>query len=75
MNIGFPIELRGVGYHSILVSQAFRQAPQVPDDAQPGKHLKEVIGNIDFPPVKSLARGNRIMVVIVMPPLAQCNQR
>ena len=45
--------------------------PQVPDDAQPGHGPEQVVGDVDLPPEKPLAGGDGIVVVVVVPPLAQ----
>ena len=42
---------------------------------EPGHHLEQVIGDVDFPPVEALARRARVVVVIVVPALAERDQR
>ena len=48
---------------------------QVPDEAGPGNDLEEVIGNVNFPPIKALADGVHVAVVIIMPAFTERNHR
>src|SRR5688500_8094838 len=48
---------------------------QIPDDSEPGHHLQAVVGDVDLPPVEALARGARIVVMVVVPGLAERDQR
>ncbi len=47
---------------------------QVPDQSEPRKYLQDVVRNVDLPPVKALTLRAGIVVVVVVPPLAQRNQ-
>jgi len=44
---------------------------ELPDKPEPGEDLEGVVGDIDFPPEEALASGSHVMVVIVMPALAE----
>src|SRR5690242_7582150 len=50
-------------------------AAEFADQAEPGKELQAVIGEIDLPPVKTLAGGGHEVVVIVVPAFAERDQR
>ncbi len=41
------------------------------NDTEPRQEYQQVIGEIDFPPVESLAAGNGIMVMVVVPSLTE----
>ena len=49
--------------------------PQVPHDAERGEQLQAVPGQVDFPPVEALARGAGIAMVVVVPALAERDER
>src|ERR1700690_874510 len=48
-----------------------RHRLQVPDQAEEGHELQSVIGDVEFPPIKALACRGRVVMVIVVPALAQ----
>src|SRR5687767_6263032 len=48
---------------------------QVPDDSERLQHLQPVEREIDFPPVEALACRGRIVMVVVVPALAEGEQR
>ena len=47
----------------------------IPNQPQSLHAPQQVIGDIDFPPIKALAGGGGIVVVIIVPPFAESNQR
>ncbi|MGY4327142.1 hypothetical protein ACVWWG_001559 [Bradyrhizobium sp. LB7.2] len=60
----------------LLVAQhLFGRRLHVPDDAEPGQHLQDVIGHVDFPPAKTLSHAALVGVVIVVPALTEGEQR
>src|SRR5262249_47965390 len=56
--------LRGGGLVSEDVGGNFAQ---VPDDAEPGHDFQRVVGYVNLPPEKSLARGSHKVVMVVVP--------
>ena len=44
---------------------------KVPDEAAPGKRLQCVVSDVDFPPEEALASAGHVMVMIVVPALAE----
>src|ERR1051325_4997097 len=48
---------------------------EVPDDAEPGQEPEPVKGEVHLPPVESLPRRSRIPVVVVVPSLAEGDER
>src|SRR5205085_4573580 len=52
-----------------------RHRLEIPDDAERGEQAQRVVGDVDFPPVEALARRAREVVVVVVPALAECDQR
>ena len=52
-----------------------RHGFEVPDEAGPGKRFEQVVGDVNFPPVKALARGVHVAVMIVVPAFAERDQR
>jgi len=50
-------------------------ATEFTNNAEPGKNLQGVIGNVDFPPVEALARGSHEVVMVVVPTLAESDER
>ena len=52
-----------------------RNAFKIPDKSGGRQRFQEVPGDIDFPPEKSLAAGDFIIVVVVVPSLAQRQER
>jgi len=55
---------------AIAVSHHLGNRPQVPHDAQPGEEHEHEVSDIDLPPEETLSSGNRIVVVVVVPPFA-----
>jgi|SRR5689334_21872163 len=47
---------------------------EIPDDADPRKQLQEIIGNIDFPPVKSLACAAHMLMMVIVPAFAESDE-
>src|SRR5579871_598299 len=47
----------------------------VPDQADPGKRLQDIVGHVDFPPVDALGLGIRELVVVVVPPFPHGDHR
>ena len=56
------------------MADMLRYRPQAPYDSQPGHHFEKIIRDVDLPPEKALAGGNGVMVMIVVPTLAECDQ-
>ena len=48
---------------------------QVPNEPSPGQGFEQIVGDVNFPPVKTLADGAHVAVMVVMPALAQGDQR
>lgn len=68
----------GVGFDGSrngFAGQFFEMArfADVPHDAKDIKELDDVIRNIKFPPVDSLASGDLVVVVIIVPAFTQRN--
>src|SRR5687768_10863153 len=57
-----------------FVINARRNRFQIPDQSEPREHLQSVIGQIEFPPKKSLAGRAHKAVMIVVPALAEGDQ-
>src|SRR5262249_13172715 len=62
-------------YHPVFIQQLLGHGSQLPDDSQGWQHLQKVIGDVDFPPKKSVARGRGKMMVIVVPSFAERDHR
>lgn len=58
-----------------LVKNTLRVGSNIPDDTKPGEDDKNIVGDIDLPPVHSLTFRPGISVVVVMPPLTKGNKR
>ena len=52
-----------------------RNRSQIANDAEPGHHLQQVPGRINLPPAESLPHGRRAIVMVVVPPLAEGDER
>ena len=50
-----------------------RDLLQIPDDSQPRHQLQQVVGDVDLPPVKALAGAMRVVMMIIVPALAEAN--
>ena len=48
---------------------------EIPDDARPRKHFQQVIGDVNFPPIKTLTRGAHVTVMIIVPAFAEGDER
>ena len=59
----------------VAVKHMLGNRTQIPDDAQPGHANQEVIGHVDFPPEKTLAGGNGIVVMVVVPAFSESQKR
>src|ERR1019366_7013457 len=58
-----------------LIEQFWGHLAQLPDDARRFEHLEHVVGDVDFPPEKTVARCRRVMMVVVVPSLAERDHR
>src|ERR1043165_996972 len=56
---------------SASVADVVGHAVQVPDQADRGEGAEAVVGDIDFPPVEALARRGLVVMVVVVPALAE----
>src|SRR5271163_820938 len=65
-------KLRG---ESMLGKQMCGYLAQIPHQPAPRKQFQRVISDVDLPPIKSLARRSHKVMVVVVPPLAQGQQR
>src|SRR5260221_8060084 len=59
----------------MLLEQLGRDLAQVPDYAEGFEQFERVVGDVDFPPEKSVARGGWVVMVIVVPSFAQRDHR
>ena len=59
--------------NSVAIKPVLGYRPQVPDDAQPGHKNQKIVGNVYFPPEESLAGGDCVVMMIVVPAFPQCN--
>src|SRR5882724_6695976 len=48
---------------------------QIPNNSSPGKCPEKVVSDVEFPPIKTLARRGHVAVVIVMPAFAKRDDR
>jgi len=48
---------------------------KIPNQAGPRQDFEQIVGNIDFPPIKALSGGIHVAVMIVVPTLAQGDER
>ena len=55
--------------------KGLRRCSQVPNDAQPRQYPQHIIGRIVFPPAEALPGGYLVGMVVVVPALAQGQQR
>jgi hypothetical protein len=53
----------------------FRDAAKFADKAEPRQHRQGVEGEVQFPPIKTLPRAGHVIVVVVVPTLAEGDQR
>ena len=44
------------------------------NEAEPGKHFKGVIGDVDFPPIEPLTRAGHVVVMVVVPAFPQSDE-
>src|SRR3546814_5009725 len=79
----FPYQTR---FRSHLVDRAPREPPlteqnlfgrrvQIPDDSHPRQDLQHVVRHVDLVPPEPLPRGHLVVVMVVVPSLAQGDQR
>src|SRR3984957_125471 len=59
----------------MLFEELGRYLAQVPDYAAGLEQLERVVRDVDFPPVKSVSRRCRVMMVVVVPALAERDHR
>ena len=52
-----------------------RDTANIPDETHPSHGFQHVIRNVNLPPIESLPRGSRIIVMVVVPAFAQSDQR
>src|SRR5690349_25054624 len=70
------MRLRGGGVEGLAFGEdVIGDAAEFADKAEPGEELQAVVGEIDFPPVKTLAGGGHEVMMIVVPAFAKGNQR
>src|SRR5438132_11232314 len=48
---------------------------QIPDDAEPGHDFQRVIGDVNLPPEKALARRSHKVMMVVVPSFSEGEQR
>src|SRR5271168_2967306 len=83
MNIGDQLDPRRhlrldyarAGIDEVFVEQLLRDLAEIPDDPERLEHLETVVGEIDLPPEKSVARRGRVVMVIVVPAFAERDHR
>src|SRR5208282_906231 len=63
------------GCDAVLIEHLRRHLAQVPDNAGRFEHPEHVVGDVDFPPEKAVARCRRVMMVVVVPSLAERDHR
>jgi hypothetical protein len=54
---------------------ANRHGPQFPNQAGPRKRFQQIIRDVNFPPVKTLARRGHVAMMIVVPAFAKRDER
>src|SRR5215813_5418952 len=59
---------------SAVIADVVGHAAQVPDQADRRQRAEAVVGDIDLPPVEALARRGLIVMVVVVPALAERDQ-
>jgi len=47
---------------------------KIADKTEPGKNFQGVKGDVNFPPIKTLASAGHVVVVVVVPPFAECDE-
>jgi len=71
-----PITLRGGGVEGLAFGEdVVGDAAEFADEAKPGEELQAVVGEIDLPPIKTLAGGGHEVVMIVVPAFAEGDER
>src|SRR5207249_10913811 len=48
---------------------------QIPDDAEPGHDFQRVIGDVNLPPEKALARRSHKVMMVVVPAFSEGEER
>src|SRR5258707_15734925 len=75
MNWGSAACLGGGGVESLAFGEdVVGDAAEFADDAEPREELQAVVGEIDLPPIKTLAGGGHEEVMIVLPAFAEGDQ-
>src|SRR5258706_7919163 len=75
MNWGSAACLGGGGVESLAFGEdVVGDAAEFADDAEPREELQAVVGEIDLPPIKTLAGGGHEVVMIVVPAFAEGDQ-
>src|SRR5260370_826825 len=64
-----------LGREAVLGQQMHGHLAEVPDDAEPGEDLQRVIGDVNLPPEEPLARRSHEVMMVVVPPFADRQQR
>ena|ERR1700730_4689818 len=63
-----------LGRDFLFAQQMHRDLAQVPYDAEPREHFQGVVGDVHFPPEKSLASGSHKVVMVIVPAFAEGQQ-
>src|SRR5258705_2962806 len=75
MNWGSAACLGGGGVEGLAFGEdVVGDAAEFADEAEPGEDFQGVKGEIDFPPIKTLAGGGHEVVMIVVPAFAEGDQ-
>ena len=61
--------------HKTRVDNMLGNRAKVPDNAEPGHQHQQIIRDVDLPPVKTLAGGDRVVVVVVVPTFPERYER
>ena len=56
-------------------STCVRNAVEIPHEPDRGERAQDVVGDVDLPPEEALARGDLIVMVVVVPTLAERDRR
>src|SRR6516165_3353654 len=68
--------LGGSGVEGLAFGEdAFGDAAEFANNAEPREDLQGVVGDVDFPPVETLARRCHVIVVVVVPTFAESDER
>ena len=58
-----------------MLQDSLRHRPQVPHQPDARERGQHVVADIDLPPREPLPHGSRVVVVVVVPPLTEGQQR